>query len=271
LHGVTVCCSVTPPATALVHRCSLLQCVAVYVAVCCSALQHMLQGMMQYVVVCCRVLQFVAVCCRALQCHHTRNCQRPSLQGEQCVAVYVAVYVAVRCSMLQCVAVSVHLQLPESFVAVSCSVCCSVRYSLCCSVCCRAYCSILQYVAVSCSVTTPATARVHHCTVCCSVCCSVRDSVCCSVCCSILQGVAVCCSVTRPATARVPPAHPRRDYAPHHPPPSQVHDHVERERLNGPAQSPTHTNIQTYKQTQTQTIFRFLGDIGWLRLVGSLK
>ena len=52
----------------------MLQCVAVFVAVCCSVVQ--------YVAVYCSVLQYVAVCCSMLQ--------------------YVAVCVAVCCSVLQC-------------------------------------------------------------------------------------------------------------------------------------------------------------------------
>ena len=44
----------------MVLYCTLLQCVAERVAVCCSE--------MQSVAACCNVLTFVAMCCNALQC-----------------------------------------------------------------------------------------------------------------------------------------------------------------------------------------------------------
>jgi len=117
------------------------------------------------------------------------------------------VYVAVCCSVLQCVAVDVREQLlmtrfpcnhepvhcrclPVAHllqrVAVTC-VCCRVLQSMgmCCSVlqCVAVCCSVLQCVAVCCSVPQ-----------CAAVCCSVLLQ-CAAVCCSVLQCAAVCCSV----------------------------------------------------------------------------
>jgi len=113
LQSAAVCCSVC---------CSVLQCAEAYVAVYDAVCRGMLQG----VAVCRSMLQRVPV---------SPHPQFPASLVAGRAACYSVCY-SVCCSMLQCVAVSVHLQLPEPFVAVSCSVCCSVRYSLCCSVCC---------------------------------------------------------------------------------------------------------------------------------------
>ena len=90
--------------------------------------------------------------------------------------------VAVRCSVLQHVPFAMEWLLAVGFVAV----CCSVLQ--CVAVC----CSALQCVAVCCSVLQcVALCRiVSHCV---AVCCSVLQYV--AVCCSVLQCVAVCCSV----------------------------------------------------------------------------
>ena len=98
----------------------------------------------------------------------------------QCVAV--CCIVAVRCSVLQCVAVhcggiviSTHV---ENIDTQDC--CCSVvQYVVVC-------CSVLQCVEVRCSVLQ-----------CVAVCCSVLQCV--AVRCSVLQCVAMCCSVFRPS------------------------------------------------------------------------
>ena len=85
--------------------CSVLQCVAPCVAVCCSVLQTLLQCVAHCVAVCCIVLshellqevsmQYVAVCCSVLQC----------VVVLQCVAVCCSVLhcVAVCCTVLHCV------------------------------------------------------------------------------------------------------------------------------------------------------------------------
>ena len=92
------------PSRCVAVCCSVLQCVAV----CCSVLQC--------VAVCCSVLQCVAVCCSLLQCvrvHCVAMCGVLSRTHSvsRCVANGVGVmsssrYVAVSCSVVQCVAVS---------------------------------------------------------------------------------------------------------------------------------------------------------------------
>ena len=134
-----------------------------------------------------------------------------------CGVVCVAVYIAVRRSALQCVAVHVaHL------IEWSLAVCCSVLQcvAVCCSVlqcmlhtlssgalqsvaeCCSVFCRVLQCVAVCCSVlscmlhtlssgalavsTSACICTCMSCHVCCRVCYNAR--------CSALQCVAVCCN-----------------------------------------------------------------------------
>jgi len=127
-----------------------------YVAVCCSVLECD--------TVHCNVLQCIAVCCGVLQCDVM--CCSVCCSVLQCVAVCCGVLQCdvMCCSVLQCVAV-----------------CCSVLQ--CVAVCCVAVCCrVLQCVAVCCSVLQ-----------CVAVCCSVLQCV--AVCCSVLQCAAVCCSV----------------------------------------------------------------------------
>ena len=119
--------------------CGVLQCVAVCFsgrAVSCSVLEC--------VAVCCSVLQCVAVyiahCSVLLGCSRQENSYLQRVVVCQCVAVQ---YVAVRCSVLQCAAVycSVYctlqcvawLQSTREFLSAACcsvSVCCS---AMCCS------------------------------------------------------------------------------------------------------------------------------------------
>ena len=88
-------------------------------------------------------------------------------------------YVAVRCCVLQCVAVCCRST--QRHGAVQCvAVCCSVLQ------CAAVFCSVLQCVAVCCR------SAQRHCAVlqCAAVCCSVLQ--CATVCRSVLQCVAVC-------------------------------------------------------------------------------
>ena len=138
----------------------MLQCVA---AVLCSGLQ--------WVVVCCCVVQCAAMCMlptfmRECVSEFGRRMYFNSVAAvSQCVAVCRGVCSvlpcsAVRCSALQCVAV-----------------CCSALQWV------AVGCGVLQCVAVCCSV-------LH----CAAVCCIVLQCV--AVCCSVLQCIAVCCSDT---------------------------------------------------------------------------
>jgi len=100
--GCSVCGSVV---WCLAVYCGVLQCVAHCVAVCCSVLQTLLQCVAHCVAVCCIALshellqevsmQYVAVCCSVLQC----------VVVLQCVAVCCSVLhcVAVCCTVLHCV------------------------------------------------------------------------------------------------------------------------------------------------------------------------
>ena len=141
---------------------------------------------------CCRVLQCVAVSCSVVAGHNED--ERTSNEAE-----IRYIYVAVCCSVLQCVAV-----------------CCSVLQ-------CVAVCwSVLQYVAVCCSACCSVVQRgiqhdigsVLQCiAVCCSACCSVVQrgiqhnigSVlqCVAVSYNVSQCVAVCCSVRQCVAVRV--------------------------------------------------------------------
>ena len=119
---------------------------------------------------------YVAVCCSVLQC--VAVC----CSVLQCAAVCWSILqgVAVCCSVLQCAEVyRFHIMRLVDRVTRSCvavlqcvAVCCSVLQ--CLAVC----CSVLQYVAVCCSVL--------HCV---ALCCTVLQCV--AVCCSVLQCVAV--------------------------------------------------------------------------------
>ena len=127
-------------------------------------------------------------------------------------------YVAVSCSVLQCVAVScivTHLWTPRVPWVCTCMrvhTRARTRYGLvrsrrgaaaavcvwgCCSVLPRVAmcCSVLQCVAVCCSVL-----QCVACLVSVAVCCSMLQ--CIAVCCGVLQCVAVCCSVLQRVAAR---------------------------------------------------------------------
>ena len=110
--------------------------------------------MLQYVAVCCGVLQCVAVCRSALSTH------QPRMLGLICGKRTTSQCVAVCCSVLQCVA---------------------VRYGVlqCVAVC----CSVLWWFAVCCSALSPNQPRMlglicgkrpaWQCVECVAVCCSV--------------------------------------------------------------------------------------------------
>jgi len=155
----------------------------------------------------------------------------------QCVAVGVHDQVktetletdsAVRCSVLQCGAVSIHESHPPTCL------CCSVMqcFAACCSVlqCVAVCCSVLQCVAVCCSVLQcvavgvheshpphtcvmpraprPAKSLLQYDAVRCSVLQRVAVLQCIAVCCSVLQCVAVRCIVLQCHTHHLLPSLP---------------------------------------------------------------
>jgi len=117
------------------------------------------------------------VSCSVLQCRRAPSFTRQiaNLESSHVRRVCVLQCVAVCCSVLQCVAVSVGTLITPQNASHQTS---HVR---CVCVCDVLWC-VLQCIAVCC--------RVQGVTVCCSV------LQCVAVCCSVLQCVAVCCSVS---------------------------------------------------------------------------
>jgi len=115
-------------------RCSM-QCVALWVAVCCRVFLIDLQCVLQGLAVTCSVLQFVPECCGMLQRAAVFEC------------------VAVTCSVLQCAAGLVQCATACCYV---CRVCCSdlkrvvvcVAVSFSVSPCGAVCCNALQFVSV---------------------------------------------------------------------------------------------------------------------------
>jgi len=107
-----VCCSVAQYVQHVAVWCSVLQCgvaccgVLQCVAVCCSVLQC--------VVVRSSVLQCVAVCCSVLQCiaacYSASVVARSHSQANVSFAIFLVclLYINIRCSVLQCVLISVR-------------------------------------------------------------------------------------------------------------------------------------------------------------------
>jgi len=150
------------------------------------------------------VLQCVAVCCSVLDvcvCVQRGNGKDHRVCLCLCCAdMYVSQYVAVCCSMLQCVAVCcVHVlglkRVEERLSSLSVLM---LRRCECVAVC----CSMLQYVAVCCMyvygfkedmgkiIESVCAGVVQMC-----VCCIYVLHLCVAVRCGVLQCVAVCCSV----------------------------------------------------------------------------
>jgi len=155
-------------------RCSMLHCVLQYVAVCCSVLQLVLllhlqassalaiYSLPRWHAVRCSMLHCVAMCCSVLQ-HVLLSRQQASIPWQyihfQDGMQGVEVCCGVCCSLLQCVAARIALT--------SASIECNGNVSTS-----KVARSALQYVVVQCSVLQ-----------------------CVAVCCSVLQCVALCCSV----------------------------------------------------------------------------
>ena len=156
--------------------CSVLQCVALCVAVCCSVLQC--------VAVCCSVLQCVAVCCSVLQCvvvcllrkmtcdlMHPMGLHHPARHALHSTHIYLIAHfntlqhTATRCNTLQHAAThcntlpwchgkhQVHAQLNRYAWSVVHVVWHTPRVLQCVAAC----CSVLQRVAACCSVLQCAT------------------------------------------------------------------------------------------------------------------
>ena len=117
-------------------QCSMLHCVTV--AVCCSVLND--GNILWRVTVCCSMLQCLAVCCSVLQCVALRlTCGHRVFRG--CAHVCMCEHVRVRAMVWCGVGEALRLRYVFGAVAVICSV------LQCVAVC----CSVLQCVAVCCS------------------------------------------------------------------------------------------------------------------------
>jgi len=153
LQRVAACCSTLQRVAAcelviisssVVHRCCVLQCVAVRgsgVAVCCN--------MLQWVAMCCNVLQCVAVRCSALQvCCTVLHCIAVGCCGLTCIAVC--------CSALQHATSSLYPPVsrttsqPHTAASIRMSDTDKVRLSV--LYCVAGCCSMVQYVANCCTL-----------------------------------------------------------------------------------------------------------------------